>query len=218
MAALVRCPRSLGATRHGWPCAATGAAAFLASSLLAVSLAWAIESQADNLGRPGSQGRTSNRRDTVFLAANKSPEVPRPEPATQPAAALPARTSRAAVPPSTKPDAAGPVAKSETGVPGSAKSGHAGGLKCREGTRVVDQQGTFKLEGQRATFFGAGGRGQYVGLENLNLERIVRAINDGAGQQQWIVTGTVTEYQGVNFLLVEKAVLKDHTEILGDGQ
>jgi hypothetical protein len=87
--------------------------------------------------------------------------------------------------------------------------------RIREGTRLVDQRGVFKMTGQRVTFFPSNGQGRFVALENLNLERIARALTDSPSPQEWVVSGTVTEYQGVNFLLVERAVLKQRTEIVG---
>ena len=65
------------------------------------------------------------------------------------------------------------------------------------------------------TFFSSDGQGRFVGLENLNLERIARAITDSLSRQEWVVSGTVTEYQGVNFLWIKRAVLKQRTETLG---
>jgi len=46
-----------------------------------------------------------------------------------------------------------------------------------------------------------------VGLENLNLERIARAVADNPVTLEWKVTGTITEYRGANFLLVTRATL-----------
>jgi hypothetical protein len=43
-------------------------------------------------------------------------------------------------------------------------------------------------------------------LENLALERIVRILNETRGQRQWLVSGTITEYRGSNYLLISKAV------------
>ena len=47
-----------------------------------------------------------------------------------------------------------------------------------------------------------------AGLPNLNLERIVRAIRDDPDQLVWSASGSITEYQGSNYLLVTRAVLK----------
>jgi len=45
-------------------------------------------------------------------------------------------------------------------------------------------------------------------LENLALDRIARVITDNPSKLKWLVTGKMTEYQGMNYLLVERAVLK----------
>jgi len=89
------------------------------------------------------------------------------------------------------------------------------GQRIREGTQFVDQHGVFRMTGQRVTFFSSDGQGRFVGLENLNLERIALAITDSLSRQEWVVSGTVTECQGVNFLLIKRAVLKQPTETLG---
>jgi hypothetical protein len=86
-----------------------------------------------------------------------------------------------------------------TGTPGQC---------LREGTKIVDRLGHFRITGDRVTFFTADGSRHFVGLENLNLERIARAIEEDSAQLQWSVTGTVTEYRGANFLTVECAILK----------
>ena len=81
-------------------------------------------------------------------------------------------------------------------------------FRLREGTEIVDTIGHFRITGNRATFFTADGTGRYVGLENLNLERITRTIADNPASLQWSVSGTLTEYHGANFLFVERAILK----------
>ncbi len=81
-------------------------------------------------------------------------------------------------------------------------------LRVREGTEIVDELGHFRITGGRVIFFTADGKRRYVGLENLNLERIARTLADGPQPLQWRVTGTITEYRGANFLLVRRAILK----------
>lgn len=84
--------------------------------------------------------------------------------------------------------------------------------RIREGTQVVEERGVFKITGERVTFFSGGARLRLVVLENLNLERIVRVITDSPEKQDWVVSGRITEFQGANYLLVEKAVLKSESE------
>ncbi len=84
--------------------------------------------------------------------------------------------------------------------------------RIREGTEVVDQSGYFQMTGDRLTFFTSDGRGRFVGLENLNLDRIARAIENRADQPTWTITGTLTEFRGANFLLIQRAVLQSRTQ------
>lgn len=86
--------------------------------------------------------------------------------------------------------------------------------RIREGTEIFDQPGYFRTTGDRITFFTDDGKGRLVGLENLNLERVGRAIADNPEQLQWDVTGTITEYRGANFLFVRRAVLKSRVPSL----
>jgi len=80
--------------------------------------------------------------------------------------------------------------------------------RLREGTEIIDQPGHFRMTGDRVAFFTADGKGRFVGLENLNLERIARTVADNPDRLQWAVTGTITEYRGANFLFVRRAILK----------
>lgn len=81
--------------------------------------------------------------------------------------------------------------------------------RIREGTEIVDRLGSFGMTGDRVTFSTADGKGRFVVLENLGLERVVRAIADNPGRLQWAVTGTITEYRGANFLLIRHTVLRN---------
>ena len=82
-------------------------------------------------------------------------------------------------------------------------------VRLREGTLIEDQIGTFQITGDRATFYSADGQHRYVGLENLNLARIVGAVSDDPESREWSVSGTITEYRGSNYLLITRAVLKN---------
>ncbi len=79
----------------------------------------------------------------------------------------------------------------------------------REGTQLVDMPGYFKITGDRATFFAGDGSAKYDGLENLNLERVAAVTSENPEQLEWLVSGTITEYRGANYLLVSKAVLRN---------
>jgi len=96
--------------------------------------------------------------------------------------------------------------------PESASPSHENRFRLREGTEIVDKLGLFRMTGDRATFFTEDGTGRYVGLENLNIERISRTISENPEELQWRVTGVITEYRGGNFLLVQRAVLKNRVD------
>lgn len=81
----------------------------------------------------------------------------------------------------------------------------------REGTELVDVSGTFRMSAGRVVFTAADGQQSLVGLENLNLERVTRALADHPDQVEWIVTGSVTEFRGSNFLLLRRVVLKNRS-------
>lgn len=81
------------------------------------------------------------------------------------------------------------------------------GQRVREGS-VLDAQGSFKINGDRGIFQTVDGTGRYTVLENLNLERIAAAISESPDQLVWTVNGTVTEYRGTNYLLVQRAMIK----------
>ena len=78
----------------------------------------------------------------------------------------------------------------------------------REGTRIVDQPGYFRISGDRIVFFSTQHNTRYVVLENLNLERIAGVMADQSDRRRWKVNGTLSEYRGDNYLLVEKVVLE----------
>lgn len=94
----------------------------------------------------------------------------------------------------------------------SARKSGQGQFALREGTKIIDLPGYFRITGDRAIFYSNRRNSRYVALENLNLERIVAAMADQPRQRKWKVTGTLTEYRGENYLLVEKAVLESWGE------
>ncbi len=86
--------------------------------------------------------------------------------------------------------------------------GGQAGSRWREGSRLVDQVGSFKLAGERATFVSTDGKLKFDCLENLCAERVMRTITDSPDPLQWSVCGVVTECRGSNYLLLTQAVLK----------
>lgn len=82
-----------------------------------------------------------------------------------------------------------------------------GSDRLREGV-ALETQGSFKLTGDRIMFYSAADNRRFGTLENLNLERIAGMVSDSTEPLEWNVRGTVTEYQGANYLLISRAVLK----------
>lgn len=84
--------------------------------------------------------------------------------------------------------------------------------QLREGAELVDQLGQFKISADRVLFVPADGRRQLIGLENLNLERVVKAVTANPEPGTWMVTGTVTEYRANNYILIRRAILKSRVK------
>jgi hypothetical protein len=80
----------------------------------------------------------------------------------------------------------------------------------REGTQLVDEPGQFIAVANRLTFVSSSGV-NFMGLENLNLERVGKIVGTSSESVDWFVTGTVTEYQGANYLLISRARRKAAT-------
>jgi hypothetical protein len=81
------------------------------------------------------------------------------------------------------------------------------GERLREGTRLIDASGSFQGVGDRIVFSPKGSKESYRILENLALQRISQTLEDVRGQRQCLVSGTITEFRGANYLLVTKYLL-----------
>jgi len=79
--------------------------------------------------------------------------------------------------------------------------------QLREGTVLKNLAGTFKLAGDRITFCPSDQEAAFPVLENLALERIWGML-ESVGGRSWSVSGTVTEYRGRNYLLIDRAVVR----------
>lgn len=87
--------------------------------------------------------------------------------------------------------------------------------RVREGTRLADRQGSFKITGEGVTFFSSDGELRLSGLQNLAMERVARVLRESHSEPEWLVTGVVTEYEGGNFLLLQRAILKTRVNLPG---
>jgi hypothetical protein len=79
--------------------------------------------------------------------------------------------------------------------------------RLREGHVLTDVQGTFDTAGNRMQFRPADGSSSLRVLENLALERVTRILEETRSDRLWLVSGTVTEYRGENYLLITRVVL-----------
>lgn len=77
----------------------------------------------------------------------------------------------------------------------------------REGTVFKNQQCEFRLSGNRVILLVDGGTQRFFCLENLNLERIIKVIQDNQFMNFWTADFLVTEYQKENYVLIQRAIL-----------
>jgi hypothetical protein len=81
--------------------------------------------------------------------------------------------------------------------------------RWREGKRLINHGGHFRQDGDGAVFVSEKGH-ELVALANLNLERVTRTLkaSDESESIRWSVNGVVTEFNGRNYLLIQRAVYK----------
>ena len=79
--------------------------------------------------------------------------------------------------------------------------------RLREGAEVVDTKGSFEWIGDRLSFQVDGEEVIFKILENRMMERVVQSQETSTGELIWLVSGTVTEYRGGNYLLMTHVVL-----------
>jgi len=104
-------------------------------------------------------------------------------------------------------------ARSEPADTGTGKSagrieGYLAGGRWREGSKLVDVLGQFKISGDRVAFVSNDGKSRFACLENLNSERVARIVSESPEALQWVVQGTITEFRHENYLLVTQAVIR----------
>ncbi|MGD0516006.1 MAG: hypothetical protein ABSA26_00595 [Thermoguttaceae bacterium] len=91
---------------------------------------------------------------------------------------------------------------------GEKSQGNEKVVGLHEGGEIINQAGYFHAAGNRVAFVSADNKRSFITLENRSLERIARAITENAKELEWIVSGTISEYRGANFLLISRAELK----------
>lgn len=90
--------------------------------------------------------------------------------------------------------------------------------RLREGTKLDNTIGRFAINGDRVAFFSDDDQPALALLENLALERIAQMLTTVGEERKWNVSGTITEFQGKNYLLVSRAVVKNRTVSRSDDQ
>ncbi len=78
-----------------------------------------------------------------------------------------------------------------------------GGL-IREGTRMESQPAECRSEGDQLVLRFPESSRAITALENLATQRILKAVSDDPSDSQWLLTGTVTEFQGRNYLFIDR--------------
>ena len=73
-------------------------------------------------------------------------------------------------------------------------------------TPITDVKGRFKKQGERFQFVEEGSNKAFKCLENLCLQRISMNQQDDERKVIWLVSAKVTEFNGENFWILEKAV------------
>jgi hypothetical protein len=82
--------------------------------------------------------------------------------------------------------------------------------RLREGSKFHDRSGRFQVQRERICFFPDDKLPEsVVVLENLALERVSNGLIDPRGANGWLVSGTITEFRGVNYLMITRAVMRD---------
>lgn len=85
--------------------------------------------------------------------------------------------------------------------------------KIREGARLVDKEGRISERGGRYFFAPDGESEPFTLLENQTLERVASASSNQDVEQKWSISAQVTEFHGMKFLLLERAVLRPHKAV-----
>lgn len=75
----------------------------------------------------------------------------------------------------------------------------------REGTTINKAPVTCRASGDRLQIMFSDYRRRMSVLENLAAQRILKAVIEDSHDTSWVVSGTVTEFKGRNYLLITRA-------------
>jgi len=80
--------------------------------------------------------------------------------------------------------------------------------RIREGMPIRNMHVFFQQAGDRITLYTVEGNQRFTCLENLTLERTLRAMAENPERRRyWRIDGTFTEFRGENFVLIRHAVI-----------
>ncbi len=117
-------------------------------------------------------------------------------------------------------DAATPAAATSNSIaPNKAQSEGTAKYRMREGAVLSDHTGFFRQDGELAVFVTSDSV-ELSALPNLSLERVMRTLktSDEAESIRWSVSGVITEFNGRNYLLINRAVYKSASPPPAPGQ
>ena len=80
----------------------------------------------------------------------------------------------------------------------------SGGFILREGTQVDSRTAICRSSGDRLILEIDNFPKQIVALENLSAQRVMEALYTDPNDRYWSITGTITEFRGSNFMLLQK--------------
>jgi len=94
-----------------------------------------------------------------------------------------------------------PIVPSQTGLA-------SGSQRIRETTPIKNMHVFFQQAGDRIALYTVEGNQRFACLENLALERILKAMEENPERRRyWRIDGTFTEFRGENFVLIRHAVV-----------
>lgn len=77
----------------------------------------------------------------------------------------------------------------------------------REGSQIRDRAAQFKIAGDRIEYVPSDGAATMMVLENLALERVKNEVVRVGSAVRWDVIATVMEFEGHNYVLLQRASL-----------
>lgn len=114
--------------------------------------------------------------------------------------------------------AKGRAQTSEQNTSANTPDGKTKQVYIREGHEITNEVGVFQVKGDNVTFESVDEHGQPDGrlnvgvLQNLNLERILDDSDHVRNEKAtWVISGTITEYKKLNFVLITRVMKKSAT-------